>query len=75
MYEADDTEVVRASGRGSRIQAVRTYGEIAEILGKREGTSISALRVMRTCREAEKSVARALLGDPVLVGLFDTLST
>lgn len=71
MHEQDDTEVALESGRGSKMQAVRTYGEIAAILGKLEGTPISAVDAMRTCRAAESSVARALLADPVFRGLFD----
>lgn len=56
--------------RGCSVRPVRTYREIAAILGERRGAPISPARVRRVCRTAEAKVVRGLLADPELSRLM-----
>ena len=46
--------------------ALRSYRQIARILAERDGTAITQALVRRMCQAAERTIARALLADPVI---------
>ncbi len=49
---------------------IRSYTQVAKILGKRYGAPIGAARVRRICLAAETKLAFAFLADPLLRDLL-----
>ncbi len=68
MYQLCDAGRSRRVSHAPELQppALRTYRQIARILAKQEGTTVTAAHVRRMCRAAEIKLASALLSDPVL---------
>jgi len=62
----ETTSNQRTRKRRATTIAVRTYRQIADILGENEGTRISPFQVRQICLAAERKFTRAFIAEPLL---------
>lgn len=61
---SEDASTEAVDERRPSPPAVRTYRQIAQILGARHGQEVSVSSVKRCCRMAERKLARGMLAHP-----------
>lgn len=53
---------------------IRSYRQIAEVLARHSSAPVTPTRARQWCREAERSLARALRSDPIIRAWLDSSS-